>query len=121
METIRKTWEIKIDEKENANREEVLRPILTLPPERRVLGKAIKVTYAPILDEKDAQLRIAEILTEGVYSYLKANGLLVENLKKDQRIQEVLDITKGNDTQTDNEDWGESFKNRTKDKGDILY
>lgn len=75
------------------------------------MSKQVEVSYVSVVDEKERQVKLAEILTEGVYSYLKGNGLLKKDFKKEQKIQELLEKTKGTDTPIDNEEMEGSFKN----------
>ncbi len=51
---------------------------------------------------EERQIKIAEILAEGVYSYLKGNGQLKEDFKKEKKVQELLERIKGIDTPISN-------------------
>ena len=75
------------------------------------MSKRIEVSYVAIIDEKERQVRVAEILTEGVYSYLKGNGLLKKDFEKCEKIEEVLEKTKGVDTPIDKEPMEGFYKN----------
>jgi hypothetical protein len=75
------------------------------------VSKRIEVSYVIIMDEKERQVRLAEILTEGVYSYLKGKGLLKKDFEKCEKIEEALEKTKGVDTPIDKEPVEGFYKN----------
>lgn len=75
------------------------------------MSKRVEVSYVATIDEKERQVRLAEILTEGVYSYLKGNGLLKKEFEKCEKIEEVLEKTKGVDTPIDKEPAEGFYKN----------
>ncbi len=52
--------------------------------------KKIEVSYREKIDEKERLKRITEILAEGVYSYLRASGLLKEDKEQEERINRVV-------------------------------
>jgi hypothetical protein len=81
-----------------------------LSPEEKGSTALIKDNQNDIGHPASSTDRIAEILAEGVYSYLKENGLLKEDFKKSQKIQELLEKTKRIDAPIDGEEMG-SFKN----------
>jgi hypothetical protein len=43
---------------------------------------------------EERQIKIAEIVAEGVYSYLKKNSFLKEDIGRERRIGELLENTK---------------------------
>ncbi|GAG67726.1 unnamed protein product [marine sediment metagenome] len=51
----------------------------------------IEITYLQVNKEKDRLNKISEILSEGVYKYLKEKGLLKENLEQKVKIKKLLD------------------------------
>jgi hypothetical protein len=75
------------------------------------VSKRIEVSYVAIIDEKERQVRVAEILMEGVYCYLKGNGLLKKDFEKCEKIGDVLEKTKGVDHPIDNEETERFIKN----------
>jgi len=75
------------------------------------VSKQVEISYISVVDEKERQKKLSEILTEGFYSYLKEKGLLKKDLKKELKIKELLEKAKGKDTPIDNEEIQESFKN----------
>jgi hypothetical protein len=75
------------------------------------VSKRVEVSYVATIDEKERQVRLAEILTEGVYCYLKGNGLLKKEFEKCEKIEEVLEKTKGVDTPIDKEPAEGFYKN----------
>ena len=75
------------------------------------MSKRIEVSYVAIIDEKERRVRLAEILTEGVYSYLKGSGLLKKDFEKCEKIEEVLEKTKSVDTPIDKEPMEGFYKN----------
>ena len=54
------------------------------------MAKIIKVQYTAVSDEEDRQEKVIEILTEGVFSYLKGEGLLKEDSEKNQKVLKLL-------------------------------
>ncbi len=75
------------------------------------MSKQIEVSYVSVIDEKELESKFAEILVEGLYCYLKSNGLLKEDAKRNQEIQELLEETKRIDTSIVNEEIEGPFKN----------
>ena len=63
----------------------------------------IKVSYTEATEEKERLNRITEILSEGVYVYLKKSGFLREDLERRERIKGLLEKTKKVGTQTEEE------------------
>jgi len=51
----------------------------------------IEISYLQVNKEKDRLNKISEILSEGVYKYLKERGLLRENLEQKVKIKKLLD------------------------------
>jgi serine kinase of HPr protein (carbohydrate metabolism regulator) len=70
------------------------------------VSKRVEVSYVAIIDEKERQVRLAEILTEGVYSCL-----LKKDFEKCEKIEEVLEKTKSVDTPIDKEPMEGFYKN----------
>ena len=75
------------------------------------MSKRVEISYVATIDDKERQVRLAEILTEGVYSYLKGSGLLKKDFEKCEKIEEVLEKTKGVDTPIDKEPMEGFYKN----------
>jgi len=57
--------------------------------------KKVEVSYTEKADDRERQKRITEILAEGVYVYLKKNGLLREDIERAERIKKLLEKAKG--------------------------
>ena len=55
------------------------------------MDKTININYKSVDNGKERAEAIAEILSDGVYSYLKAEGLLTDNDRQAGRIHAVLD------------------------------
>ena len=51
----------------------------------------IEISYLQVNKEKDRLNKISEILSEGVYIYLKKKGLLKENPEQKMKIKKLLD------------------------------
>ena len=58
------------------------------------LSKEIEITYVTESEADRNDERILEILSDGVYEYLKLNGFLREDSKLDEKIKSILDKTK---------------------------
>lgn len=56
--------------------------------------KRVEFAYTEATEEKERLKRIAEILSEGVYAYLKKSGLLREDLDRTEMIKRLLEETK---------------------------
>ena len=54
------------------------------------MSKTIKIQYTAVLDEKDRQEKLIEILTEGIYDFLREEGLLRKDSAKEQKVTELL-------------------------------
>ena len=54
------------------------------------MSKTIEVQYTGVLDEKDRQEKLIEILAEGVFSYLKEEGLLKKDATKSEKVLRLL-------------------------------
>ena len=50
----------------------------------------VDTTYTTIADEKERLKRISEILSEGIYAYIRKKGLLREDLKRTDKINRLL-------------------------------
>ncbi len=60
--------------------------------------KKIEISYTQATEEKERLKRITEILSEGVYAYLKKNGLLKEDSERTESIKRLLEKTTEVDT-----------------------
>ena len=58
------------------------------------LSKEIEITYVTESEADRNDERILEILSNGVYEYLKYNGFLREDSKLDEKVKSLLDKTK---------------------------
>ena len=58
------------------------------------MEKEIEITYVMESESGENYDRILEILSDGVYEYLKHNGFLREDSKLDEKIKSILDKTK---------------------------
>lgn|GEM_PF-1678246 len=56
--------------------------------------KKVEVSYTERTDDKERLKRITEILAEGVYAYLKKNGLLREDIERTEKIKRLLEKAK---------------------------
>ena len=54
------------------------------------MSKTIEVQYTAVPDEKDRQEKLIEILTEGIYDFLREEGLLRKDSAKEQKVTELL-------------------------------
>ena len=54
------------------------------------MSKTIEVQYTAVSDEKDRQEKLIEILTEGIYDFLREEGLLRKDSAKEQKVTELL-------------------------------
>jgi len=68
--------------------------------------KKVEISYIETTEGKERLKRITEILSEGVYTYLKKNGLLRENSDRTERIKCILENAKeaGNQAEEEIED-----------------
>lgn len=64
-----------------------------------------------LASETERRNKIAEILAEGVYSYLKKNGFLKGDFGREGRIVQLLEKTKKVGTQFDDSDFEEFLVN----------
>lgn len=53
----------------------------------------IEISYSEVENENERQKKIIDILSEGVYAYLKKSGLLKEDSKQTEKIKKVLEET----------------------------
>ena len=76
---------------------------------RAVMFKNVETSYRKVAEEKQRLKRISEILSEGVYSYLKKKGLLrddsgrtekIKTLMEKTEVDTIQDQTKNNDEKT---------------------
>ena len=56
--------------------------------------KTIKISYQDSDEDASRMAAIADILSEGVYSYLRTEGLLSGNGEQTKQIKEVMDRVK---------------------------
>ena len=56
----------------------------------RIMSKTIEVQYTAALDQRDRQEKLSEILAEGVFSYLKGEGLLKKGSAKNGKVLKLL-------------------------------
>ena len=56
----------------------------------QVLGGNIDGVYTTVSDEKERQEKLIEILTEGIYDFLREEGLLRKDSAKEQKVTELL-------------------------------
>lgn len=54
----------------------------------------IEVSYTEATEEKERLKSITEIISEGVYIYLKKSGLLKENSERTEKIKCILEKAK---------------------------
>ena len=54
------------------------------------MDKTINIDYEPIENDEKRLMEIAEILSDGVYSYLKMEGLLSSNDEPSSRVEALL-------------------------------
>ncbi len=54
------------------------------------MSKTIEAQYTGVLDEKDRHEKLIEILAEGVFSYLKEEGLLKRDSAKNEKVLRLL-------------------------------
>ena len=69
--------------------------------------KKVEVSYTERADDKERLKRITEILTEGVYAYLKKSGHLREDIERTERIKSLLEKAKDVGNQAEEEIGGE--------------
>lgn len=55
------------------------------------MTKKIEVTFVETMKEEERLRRVIEILSEGFYEYMKANGHLKKNPERDKRIEKLLE------------------------------
>ena len=70
--------------------------------------KKIELSYTEATERKERLKRITGILSEGVYAYLKKNGLLRENSERTKRINCILEKAKEVGNQAEEEIEGEN-------------
>jgi hypothetical protein len=61
------------------------------------MRKKIKISYIPIKDKAWWEEAFIDILSDGLYSYLKERGLLKEHLERKKQVEALLDKTKPSD------------------------
>jgi len=69
--------------------------------------KKVEVSYTERADDGERLKRITEILAEGVYGYLKTNGLLREDIERTERIKRLVEKAKEVGNQAEEEIEGE--------------
>lgn len=68
------------------------------------MSKKVEVSYVQEIDEKGLR-RIAEILSDGIYTYLRKSGLLRENPERTEVMKVLLERAKvaGSTTEDDSD------------------
>ena len=61
------------------------------------MKKKIEISYIPMKDNARFDETFIDILSDGLYEYLKEQGLLKEHPERKKRIEALLDRTKPND------------------------
>ena len=61
------------------------------------MKKKIEISYIPIKDKARWEEAFIDILSDGLYEYLKDQGLLKEHPERKKRLEALLDKTKPND------------------------
>jgi len=61
------------------------------------MAKKIEISYIPIEDEAKWTEAFIDILSDGLYEYLKDQGLLKEHPERKKRVEALLERTKLND------------------------
>jgi len=61
------------------------------------MKKKIEISYIPIKDKAQWDKAFIDILSDGLYEYLKDQGLLKEDLERKKRVEALLDKTKPSD------------------------
>jgi len=61
------------------------------------MKKKIEISYIPIKDKARWDEAFIDILSDGLYEYLKDHGLLKEHPERKKRLEALLDQTKPND------------------------
>ena len=55
------------------------------------MKKKIEITFVETMKEEERLKRIIEILSDGFYEYLKANGHLKKNPERGKKIEKLLE------------------------------
>ena len=58
------------------------------------MSKRIEISLVEVPNEEEWRKKITEILSEGIYAYLKNQGLLRENSTRSEKIKLLLEKTK---------------------------
>ena len=61
------------------------------------MKKKIEISYIPIKDKARWDEAFIDILSDGLYEYLKDKGLLKEDPERKKRVETLLDKTKPSD------------------------
>ena len=61
------------------------------------MKKKIEISYIPIKDKARWKEAFIDILSDGLYEYLKDQGLLKEHPERKKRVEALLDRTKPSD------------------------
>jgi len=61
------------------------------------MKKKIEISYIPIKDKARWDEAFIDILSDGLYEYLKEQGLLKEHPERKRRVEALLDRTKPSD------------------------
>lgn len=55
------------------------------------MGQKVEITFIETMKEEERLRRIVEILSDGFYEYMKANGHLKKNPEREKRIEKLLE------------------------------
>ena len=55
------------------------------------MKKKVEITFVETMKEEERLKRIIEILSDGFYEYLKANGHLKKNPEREKKIEKLLE------------------------------
>lgn len=72
--------------------------------------KKVEIVYTEVADERVRLKRIAEILSEGVYAYLRQNELLRSDSGQTEKVKRVLSKTREMGDQAEGEIEGQSLE-----------
>jgi hypothetical protein len=57
------------------------------------MDKKVEISFVETMKEEERLKRIIEILSEGFYEYMKANGHLKKNPELEKKVEKVLEDT----------------------------
>ena len=55
------------------------------------MKKKVEITFVEAMKEEERLKRIIEILSDGFYEYLKANGHLKKNHEREKKVEKLLE------------------------------